>query len=108
MEEVVPIVHRVADGRIDLQAMRLTDLSPAGVQTLPDESEYVLGVNEEDGAATWSMGPGAALANSGERSSCSRLRRRLERSQRGWFTFAIAPERTSKRVADQATSFEST
>jgi hypothetical protein len=45
----VPIVHRVADGRIDLQAMRLTDLLAAGVQRFAGrEGVIVLGVNEED------------------------------------------------------------
>ena len=49
MEEVVPIVHRVADGRIDLQSMRLTNLLAAGGQHLAGrEGVIVLGVNEED------------------------------------------------------------
>src|SRR5271165_2819413 len=49
MEEVVAIVHRVADGRVDLQAMWLTDLLAAGVQHLAGrEGVIVLGVNEED------------------------------------------------------------
>src|SRR5436309_8054311 len=49
MEEVVPIVHGVADGRIDFQAMRLTDVLAAGVQHLAGrEGVIVLGVNEED------------------------------------------------------------
>jgi len=34
MDEVVPIVHRVPDGRIDLQTMRFADPLAAGVQHL--------------------------------------------------------------------------
>ena len=49
MEEVVPIVHRVADRRIDFQAMRLPDVLAAGVQHLAGrEGVIVLGANEED------------------------------------------------------------
>jgi hypothetical protein len=45
----VPIVYRVADGRIDLQAMRLTDLIVACVQHLAGrEGVIVLRVNEEE------------------------------------------------------------
>jgi hypothetical protein len=49
MNEVVPIVHRVPNGRIDLQTMRFTDLLAAGVQHLTGrERVVVLGVNDED------------------------------------------------------------
>ena len=45
----MPLVHRVADRRIDFQAMRLPDLLAAGVQHLARrEGVIVLGVNEED------------------------------------------------------------
>ena len=43
------IVQSVANGRIDLQSMRLADLLAAGVQHLAGrEGVIVLGVNEED------------------------------------------------------------
>ena len=49
MEEVVPIVHRVADGRVDFQAMRLPRVLAAGIQHLARrEGVIILGVNEED------------------------------------------------------------
>ena len=49
MEKVVSIVHRVADGLIDLQSMRLTNLLAAGGQHLAGrEGVIVLSMNEED------------------------------------------------------------
>jgi hypothetical protein len=39
MEEVVPIVHGVADGRVDFQAMRIIEVLAASVQHLSEESE---------------------------------------------------------------------
>ena len=49
VEEVVPIIRRVPDGRIDLQSMWLADTLAAGVQHLAGRQRViVLGVNEED------------------------------------------------------------
>ena len=49
MEKVVSIVHCMTDGRIDPQAMRLTELFAASVQHFAGrERVIVLGVNEED------------------------------------------------------------
>ena len=69
MEEVVSIVHGVADGRIDLQAMRLTNLLAAGVQYLAGrEGVIVLGVNEEDRRRDEVNRGKSRARNSGERS----------------------------------------
>src|SRR5882724_10466161 len=49
MKEVMPIVNRFPDGRIDLQTMRFPDLLAAGVQHLAGrQGVIVLSVNEED------------------------------------------------------------
>src|SRR5450759_4537742 len=49
MKEVMPIVDRLPDGRIDLQTMRFPDLVAAGIQHLAGrEGVIVLSVNEEN------------------------------------------------------------
>lgn len=69
MEEVVAIVQCFADGRIDLQAMRLAGLLAAGIEHFAGrERVIVLGVNKEIGAAILSTAARRRARNSGERS----------------------------------------
>ena len=103
MEKVVAIVLRVANRRIDRQAMRLPELLAAGVQHLAGrEGVIVLGVNEEDGRSDVVVGgqePRSqlrrtikAVAGSGKDHDRPQAR----------FTFGEKHrERASKRVADR-------
>src|SRR5258708_31067526 len=96
MEEVVPIVHRLADGRIDFQAMWLTNLLAAGVQHLAGrEGVIVLGVNEEDRRRdVVNGGPGPRAPTPGANKTITPSREN-NHPPPGPFTFAPNhPERT--------------
>src|SRR5258706_3589674 len=67
MKEVIPIVNRLPDGRIDLQTMRFSDLLATGVQHLSGrEGVIVRSVNEEDRSRD--------AVNSGEQARSQRRR----------------------------------
>jgi hypothetical protein len=71
----VAIVHRVPDGRIDLQTMRFTDPLAAAVQHLAGrERVVVLGVNEEGRAVRSFERTATASQSAHDRRPCPPVR----------------------------------
>ena len=69
MEEVVPIVHRVPDGRVNLQSMWLAELFELRVQRLAGRKRVVIfRVNEECRRCDFGERDKSRRRNSGERS----------------------------------------